>query len=112
MAGNDLRSFTDARLLMDRSVKRMHSSRYNAHNEFDRLWMEGLMSRHEAYSLLQYILGITDRTKAHFAYLTVDECNEVIRKLRLSYTIPNFFRFVAKMKYERKRIEYISIASY
>ena len=112
MALHELRNYAEAEKIMENSVMRLFGTRNAAHLEFDRLWMEGLMTRHEAYFLLQYILGITDRSKAHFALLRVEQCNEVIRKLRLSYTIPNFFRFLERMKFERKRKKYIGIATH
>lgn len=60
---------------------------------------EGLMPRHLAYFYLQYLLGITNKEKAHIALLSSTECSELISKMRQSYMLCNFYRFLAMIRY-------------
>jgi len=90
---------------MDASVMRLFHSRDAAHKEFDMIWKEGLMSRDLAYFFLQYLLGELNPAKAHFAILTPTECASIKEKIRKSYTLPSFYRFIDRVRYPQREIK-------
>lgn len=68
----------------------LRAARKLAHQEFDKLWKDGLMSRHEAYAWLQQQTGLS-KDECHMGLMNVEQCVkvvEVVRKNRvaLEYT--------------------------
>lgn len=59
--------------LADAALRR---KRHEAHVELDRLWKSGLMSRKEAYHMIQLYLGIPSED-AHIAKFSMERCSEV-----------------------------------
>ena len=58
--------------------KALRKKRRTAHWYLDRLWESGLMTRQEAYLLVQLYFGIPPED-AHIAKFDVDRCNKLIR---------------------------------
>ena len=56
----------------------LRAAKHQAHEVFDRLWKERVISRHEAYRLLAEELNINP-DYAHIGMLDVEQCNDVIR---------------------------------
>ena len=56
-----------------------------AHQVFDRLWQENLVSRHEAYRILAEELAINP-DYAHIGMLDVAQCREVVRLFSKVYS--------------------------
>lgn len=59
--------------MADRSTRQL---RTKAHNEFDRLWQSGLMTRRKAYNWLASELGI-DESQCHISWLSKDQLKDV-----------------------------------
>ncbi|UAG58564.1 hypothetical protein Kaya_027 [Pseudomonas phage Kaya] len=59
--------------MADRTTRQL---RTKAHNEFDRLWQTGLMSRAKAYNWLANQLGI-DPSECHISWLSKDQLKDV-----------------------------------
>jgi hypothetical protein len=59
--------------MADRTTRQL---RTKAHNEFDRLWQNGLMSRAKAYNWLANQLGI-DPSDCHISWLSKDQLKDV-----------------------------------
>lgn len=55
----------------------LRKKRNQAHQALDRLWRSGLMSRTQAYRLLQLHLGLPPE-EAHIAKFSMDRCDQVI----------------------------------
>lgn len=53
-------------------------ARMRAHRAFDRLWLDGLMTRSAAYRWLAEQLGM-ERRKTHIGYFTATQCERVER---------------------------------
>lgn len=70
----DLDRLRDYRERLDerRAVK---LARIRAHEEFDKLWKRGYMSRGKAYAWLARELG---RDEVHMAWMDEDECARVV----------------------------------
>ncbi len=64
-------------IFADRSLRQL---RMLLHDEFDKLWRGGSMTRTEAYRWLSLELGI-ERKFAHFRYLNEQQCNLVMEAL-------------------------------
>lgn len=67
--------------LADKTLRR---KRCQAHRAFDRLWKSGLMTRQEAYRLMQLHFGIPSED-AHIAKFDTDRCDRLIRFCRQFY---------------------------
>lgn len=59
--------------MADRATRAL---RTKAHDEFDRLWHSGLMTRYKAYNWLAMQLGI-EASQCHIAWLTKDQLKDV-----------------------------------
>lgn len=59
----------------DQATKKM---RIAAHEEFDKLWKQGGMSRSEAYAWMRKVLGLT-KDEAHIANFDSPTCGRLIR---------------------------------
>ena len=60
--------------LADAALRR---KRKDTHRALDRLWQSGLMSRKEAYRLLQLYLGLPEE-EAHIAMFSQERCGQVV----------------------------------
>ena len=56
----------------------LREAKHQAHEAFDRLWKEKVISRHKAYRLLSDELNI-EPEYAHIGMLDADDCREVVR---------------------------------
>ena len=59
--------------MADRATRQL---RAKAHEEFDKLWQSGLMSRSKAYNWLALTLGI-DPSQCHISWLSKDQLKDV-----------------------------------
>lgn len=64
----------------------LRRKRIEAHNAFERLWKNGLMSRKQAYFWLQAKLGLPEK-EAHIGNFSMERCDQVIRFCR-QFRIP------------------------
>lgn len=55
----------------------LRKRRVEAHKALDKLWQSGLMSRKEAYRLLQLSMGLPE-DEAHIAKFSMERCQQVI----------------------------------
>jgi hypothetical protein len=55
-----------------------HKARQTAHEVFDRLWKDGLMSRSRAYARLSHMLGITP-----------EQCHMKVMTKRVALQVPD-----------------------
>lgn len=58
---------------------KLRALRIKAHNNFDRLYKTGMMSKQEAYKWLADLIG-APMSEAHIGHLGEYYCNEVIKK--------------------------------
>ena len=68
------KSFLPMGTLANRELRK---KRKEAHRALDKLWRSGLMSRKEAYRLLQLYLGLPEE-EAHIAKFSMERCAQVI----------------------------------
>ena len=61
----------------DRADKALRKKRHDAHVALDSLWKNSVMSRKEAYRLLQLSMGLPAED-AHIAKFSAARCDEVI----------------------------------
>jgi len=61
--------------------KQLRALRQKAHNQFNKLYQKGLMSKDDAYSWLAYILNVP-KAQAHIGYLGNYYCQVVIEESR------------------------------
>ena len=57
--------------------KELRAKRKEAHQALDKLWQSGLMTRKEAYRLIQVYLGLSEED-AHIAKFSLLRCEQVI----------------------------------
>lgn len=57
--------------------RELRKKRKEAHRTLDKLWQSGLMSRKEAYRLLQLHFGLPEED-AHIAKFSLERCGQVI----------------------------------
>lgn len=69
---------------------RTKTARSNAHEEFDRIWKTGIMSRTSAYAWMSEKLGLTPRT-AHIGEFDAETCEKLRRVVREEF--PDLFPF-------------------
>jgi ssDNA-binding Zn-finger/Zn-ribbon topoisomerase 1 len=58
------------------------AARIGAHQRFDKLWKEGLMSRSQAYRSLAEYMGLK-RKDTHIGYFTEEQCDQVVHFVAL-----------------------------
>lgn len=73
--------------------------KYQVHEEFDKLWKEGLMTRGGAYKYLQYLMGIVNHEEAHISKLSPEQCGSLLKRLRNPYLLKSFFVFCNQSKF-------------
>lgn len=61
--------------------RELRELRAEAHRQFDKLYKQGYMSKHDAYQWLGAVLGVS-ASQAHIAQLGVCGCNLVIREAK------------------------------
>ena len=81
--------------MADRSTRTLRS---RAHNEFDKIWRDGLMSRSRAYQWLAIELKI-DESQCHISWLSKDQLKDVIT-LSANFHV-NYSRIMERRKEKR-----------
>lgn len=61
--------------------RELRELRAEAHRQFDKMYKNGYMTKHDAYQWLSGILGVP-QSQAHIAHLSVLSCNLVIREAK------------------------------
>jgi len=62
--------------------RRLNKWKIRAHNSFDLLWQSRFMSRDAAYQYLQKLMGM-DEDEAHIKNFNIDQCKELLKKLKI-----------------------------